>query len=395
MFTRWLSSALWIGCAVVLSRTSYAQELATDQPSLKNVAQAMSRYVEAGEVAGVVTLVADKERLLHLDAVGSADLTSGKKIRSDAIFWIASMSKPITGACMMILVDEGKLSLVDPISKYLPEMKGLKLSDGSPAKITIKHLLTHTSGMAELSADEAYTAKTLEEAAQRYKQVSVLFTPGSQWKYSQTSINTAARIIEVVSGMTFDKFLDARLCGPLKMSDTTFYLTEQQLPRLAKSYRKDENGKLTETDIRLLAGKSPTFRERMPAANGGLFSTAADYSRFCRMLLRGGELDGQRVLSAAAVQELRSIHTGELVPGFTPGNGWGIGCCVVRQPQGPTEALSPGSYGHGGAYGTQAWIDPVKQRVYVLMLQRANFANADASDVRRTFQNEANQALSP
>ncbi len=381
-------------CWLVLNSCTYCVSQEKSAVStLSNVAFAMKRFVEAGEVAGAVTLVANEQSILHLDAVGAADTATGAKIRTDSLFWIASMSKPVTGACVMMLVDQGKLSLDDPITKYLPEMKELRLADGKTAEITVKHLLTHTSGMAELKQDDAYTSKTLAEAAQRYSQVQVLFAPGSQWKYSQTSINTAARIVEVLSGMTFDKYVQTKLCEPLNMNDTSFYLTDSQHKRLAKSYRKEDGGKLVETDIRLLAGKSPTYRERMPAANGGLFSTAGDYARFCQMLLRDGELNGTRVMSPEAVKTLRSIHTGELVPGFTPGHGWGIGCCVVREPQGPTESLSPGSFGHGGAYGTQAWIDPIKKRIYVLMVQRANFSNSDASDVRRVFQREANQTL--
>ncbi len=221
--------------------------------------------------------------------------------------------------------------------------------------------------------------------------MKVLFTPGSKWQYSQTSINTAGRIVEVLSEMSFDEFVEERLCKPLGMIDTTFYLSEEQLPRLAKSYRRRDDGVLEEAKISLLAGFAPTDRQRMPAANGGLFSTAEDYARFCRMLLREGELDGKRLLSPEAVKTMRTIVTGDLTTGFTPGNGWGIGCCVVREPQGVSAALSAGSFGHGGAYGTQAWIDPVRERIYVLMTQRANFPNSDASEVRRAFQEVASQ----
>lgn len=362
-------------------------------PVMINVAAAMQEFVDNGEVAGIVTLVADDKGIKHLHAAGKADLASQEPMAANSIFWIASMSKPVTGACVMMLVDEGKLSLDDPIKKYLPEMNDLKMADGKSVVITVKQLLTHTSGMAELKAEEAYTAKTLEEAAARYAKVQILFEPGSKWQYSQTSINTAARIMEVVSGQRFDEFLQERLCGPLGMNDTAFYLSAKQLPRLAKSYRIGTDGKLEETRINLLNGKSPSDRDRFPAANGGLFSTAQDYSRFCRMLLNNGELDGHRVLSAAAVKTMRTIATGDLVPGFTPGNGWGIGCCVVREPQGVTEHLSQGSFGHGGAYGTQAWIDPVKKRVYILMIQRANLPNADGSQMRKVFQEQANAAF--
>ncbi len=346
----------------------------------------LNKFVDLGEIAGAVALVADRDHILTGDAIGLADIANKRAMNVETIFWIASMSKPVTGACVLMLQDEGKLNLEDSITQYLPAMKDLRTADGQRVDIKIRHLLTHTSGMAELAADQTYTAANLAEAAQRYAKVKVLFPPGIRWQYSQTGINTAARIVEVVSGMSFDSFVQQRICEPLAMVDTAFYLNEQQLKRLAKAYKRTEDGRLEETEIFLLAGHSPTDRDRMPAANGGLFSTAGDYARFCRMLLNEGELDGKRVLSADSVKTMRSVVTGDLVTGFTPGNGWGIGCCVVREPQGATAALSPGSFGHGGAYGTQAWIDPIKQRIYVLMVQRSNFPNADASDLRREFQ---------
>ena len=357
------------------------------------VVSVMQKFADDKEVAGTVTLVANAKELKHLHASGFADIKQNQPLTEDSIFWIASMSKPVTGVCVMILVDEGKLSLDSPISEYLPEMKSLKSPDGSSARITLRHLMTHTSGMAELAEGEVYTAKTLAEAAERYSKVKVLFAPGSKWQYSQTGINTAARIVEVVSGKTFDKFLEERVCKPLGMKDTTFYLNDEQMKRLAKSYKRAENGDLEEAPIFLLAGKSPTDRNRFPAANGGLFSTAKDYSKFCRMLLQEGTLDGVRILSEKSVEVFRTPCTGELTTGFTPGNAWGIGCCVTRAPEGVTAMLSSGSFGHGGAYGTQAWIDPVKGRCYILMTQRSNFPNADASGVRKVFQEEAAKAL--
>lgn len=361
-------------------------------PSIPSVREAMEGFVKSKEIPGAVTLVASAEKLLHLDASGYSDLGSQKALQTSDIFWIASMTKPMTGVCVMMLVEAGKLRLDAPISDYLPEMKNLSLSDGTPARITLKHLLTHTSGMAELPAGEAYSSKTLKEAAARYAKVKVLFEPGSKWQYSQTSINTAACIVEAVSGKPFDAFLEEKICKPLGMKDTSFYLSESQVQRLAKSYRRTEQGDLVEAAIGLLGGKKPTDKDRMPAANGGLFSTAEDYSRFARMLLRKGELDGVRILSPESVEIFSSPSAGDVVTGFTPGNTWGIGCCIVRQPQGVSKDLSPGSYGHGGAYGTQAWIDPVKDRCYILMTQRANFPNSDASDVRKAFQEKAAQA---
>ncbi len=377
----------------------------TNDPSttLPGLSSSMQRFIEQKEIAGSVTLVANRQGIVHLRANGHSNIENQVPMRIDDIFWIASMSKPVTGAAVMILVDEGKLSLDDPITKYFPEMESLRTTDGKPVVITIRHLLTHTSGMSELPKESAYTSKILAEATSRYAKLPMAFAPGAKWQYSQTSINTAGRIVEVISGKSFDTFVDERICKPLSMKDTTFYLSDEQLKRLATSYKKIEpessddqkstanNGaKLEAAPIALLAGKSPTDRERMPAANGGLFSTAQDYSRFARMLLNDGELDGVRVLSAQSVKTMRTIATGDLQTGFTPGNGWGIGCCVVREPTGVSAALSPGSFGHGGAYGTQAWIDPTKDRIYLLFIQRTNLKNADASDVRKALQNESN-----
>ncbi len=395
-----MSNTSWlVGIFVVLGSSNLAisQQVRKDNARIahqdneatRSLDSAMNAFVETNQVAGVVVLVADKQGTFVTRSYGMADKAHAKPMTNDSIFWIASMTKPITGACIMLLQEEGKLSLDDPITKHLPEMESLKLDDGTPAIITIGQLLSHTSGMAELAAEEAYTSRDLTEAAERYSKVKMLFAPGSKWKYSQTGINTAARIVEVVSHQPFDRFVQQRICEPLGMVDTTFYLSQKQLPRLAKSYQRTEAGELEETTIKLLAGRSPTDENRMPAANGGLFSTANDYAKFCRMLLNDGELDGKRVLSPESVKTMRTIVTGELVTGFTPGNGWGVACCVVREPQGVSEVLSSGSFGHGGAYGTQAWIDPTKERVYVLMTQRSNFENSDASDVRRQFQEAA------
>ena len=352
----------------------------------------MKPFIESKEIAGAVTLVATPDRVASLDATGKADIESGKPMRPDSIFWIASMTKPVTATAVLTLQDEGKLSVDDPVEKHLPEFKDLKTADGKPAKLTIRHLLTHTSGMSEITSDEARPIKTLAGLVPLYVAKPVQFEPGSKWAYCQSGINTAARIVEVASGESFDRFVERRLFGPLGMKDTSFYLTEEQLPRLATSYRRTDKGELEPAPISILYGKVPTSRDRFPAANGGLFSTAPDYARFCRMILNGGELDGKRYVKPESVALMTSVQTGDLKTGFTPGNGWGLGWCVTREPQGLTAMLSPGTFGHGGAYGTQAWIDPVKKRITILMVQRANFPNSDASEVRRAFQEEANAA---
>lgn len=355
-------------------------------PHLAAIGKAMAAAVEAKEIAGAVTLVADGEKILHQDATGLADRERNEPLRADSIFWIASMTKPVTATAVMMLVDEGKLSIDDPVGKYLPGLGQLKTRDGQTHVVTIKHLLTHTSGMGELSVEESKPITELAGIVPLIATKPLAFEPGSSWRYCQSGINTAARVVEVISGKSFVDFLDERLFQPLGMKDTTFYLSEDQAKRLATSYTRTQAGELEPAAIFILLGHAATSRQRFPATNGGLFSTAGDYVRFCQMILNRGTLGGRRFLSEKAVEQMTTLQSGELKTGFTEGCGWGLGWCLVRTPQGPSGVLSPGSFGHGGAYGTQAWIDPTKKRIYLLLVQRANFENSDASDVRTLFQ---------
>src|SRR5439155_2356116 len=191
-----------------------------------------------------VTLVATPDSVVHLDATGHAVVSSTEPMRTDSIFWIASMSKPILGTLLLMLQDEGLLSVDDPVEKYLPEFKGLKTADGKHVAVTIRHLLTHTSGLGEITSDQARASKTLASVIPLYVARPVVFTPGSKWAYCQSGINTGGRIAEVVTGEPLEKLLKRRLFDPLGMPDTTFYLTEEQLPRLAKSYRRTDKGDL-------------------------------------------------------------------------------------------------------------------------------------------------------
>ena len=352
------------------------------------VSERMKEFIAKKEIAGAVTLVVSPDKILHLDATGKADLAADVPMRDDHIFWIASMTKPITGVCVMMLQDEGKLSVEDPVAKYIPELKDLKTKDGKTHAVTIRQILTHTAGLEEATPEQERNATKLADLIPHFASKPLGFEPGSKWAYSQSSINTAARIVEIVSGKSFDQFLQDRLCGPLGMKDTGFYLSDEQAKRLAKSYRLDK-GKLEEAKIFILHGQEPTSRTRYPAANGGAFSTARDYGRFCQMLLNNGTLDGKQYLKPESVKYVSSVLSGEVKTGFTEGNGWGLGFCVIRKPQGVSAILSPGSYGHGGAYGTQAWIDPEKKLAFILMTQRANFPNSDNSDVRKAFQEAA------
>jgi CubicO group peptidase (beta-lactamase class C family) len=366
---------------------------AAEHPVLPEIRAAMEARIAAGEIAGAVTVVGDEQRILHFDAVGSADLEADAKLQGDALFWVASMTKPITATALMMLAETGALCLDDDVSGHLPEFSGLKDADGKAVVVTIRQCLSHTSGLAEVSMEETREVTDLADLTPLIAAKPVQFAPGSKWQYSQSSINTAARIVEVVSGMSFADFLDRRIFSLLGMNDTTFYLSEEQAARVASSYARTAAGTLEKTPLGFLDGKSPVSKDRYPRANGGLFSTADDFARFSQMLLRGGELDGVRILMPESIAEMTSVQTGDLATGFTPGNSWGVGWCVVREPQGVSEALSPDSFGHGGAYGTQWWIDPTKSRYYLLLVQRANFPNSDASEVRKNFQNAASAAL--
>ena len=375
-----------------------------ETPKLPGVGATMQEAITKNEIAGAITVVVTKDKTVHLETTGLADVATKRPMTPDTLFWIASMTKPVTGAAILMLQDEGKLNVADPVAKYLPEFANLKTPSGKPANLTISQILTHTSGLGEAGGDgntnAVRQAKTLADLVPLWLAAPMQYEPGAKWQYCQSGINAGARIVEVMSGMTFDAFLQKRLFDPLGMTNTTFYPSAEQRARLVTAYAKNKD-----TGALEFVPPRPEFgpRDRPPQGNGGLYSTAPDYARFCQMLLNGGSLEGRRYLSVAAVKFLAAPQTGNLPTGFfqneTYGNrganyGWGIGTCVLRTPHdGVAEMLSPGSYGHGGAWGTQAWIDPVKGVAYVLMVQRSNFPNSDASDVRHEFQKAAATAF--
>jgi CubicO group peptidase (beta-lactamase class C family) len=372
----------------------------SDEPKLPGIGAAMQAMIAKNEIAGAVTVVVSKDKVLHFESTGLADVAAQRPMTPETLFWIASMTKPITGAAILMLQDEGKLNVGDPVAKYLPEFANLKTPSGKAANLTITQILTHTSGLGEASGPEAQKARTLADLVPIWLAAPMQYEPGEKWRYTQSGINAAGRIVEVVSGMTFDAFLQKRLFDPLGMKHTTFYLTPALRSKLVTAYAKNK-----ETGLLQAVPPRPEFgpRDRPPQGNGGLYSTAADYARFCQMLLDGGTFNGRRYLSATALKFLATPQTGELPTGFFQNDtfgkrganyGWGIGTCVLRTPhEGVAAMLSPGSFGHGGAWGTQAWIDPVKGIAYILMVQRSNFPNSDASDVRRDFQQAVAAAL--
>jgi CubicO group peptidase (beta-lactamase class C family) len=385
----------------VLSPASQAGDINTAK--IAEIPKRMQAFVDDNTIAGSVTLVTHHGQVVSLEAVGWADLKNQKPMRPDHLFWIASMTKPITATAVLILQDQGKLSVEDPVEKYLPEFKGQWMiqekSDTAvrlvrpPRPITLRDLLTHTSGLGDVSAPRS--GCSLAELAMTYSQQPLHFPPGSKWEYSNAGINTLGRIVEVVSGQPYAEFLHARILQPLRMKDTTFWPTPAQARRIAKTYKPGSNGRgLEETDIYFLKGPL-TDRQRTPFPAGGLFSTAQDMARFYQMMLNGGTYHGQRLLTQKAVTELTRTQTGEIKTGFVDGMSFGFGFAVVKEPQGVTAMFSPGTFGHGGAYTTQSWADPQNDLILILMIQRAGFPNGDNSPVRKAFQEAAVAAFTP
>ena len=356
-----------------------ASQVGMDASVLAQIPQRMQKFVADHKISGAVTLVARKGRVVQLEAVGKADLEKDRPMRTDTLFGVASMTKPITATAVMILQEEGKLSIDDPASKFIPEFKEAALSSGTPKReITLRDLLTHTSGLV----GEQRNLGTLEETAAKMARRPLGFEPGTKWQYSP-GLSICGRAVEVASGMPFETFLSERIFQPLRMNDTTFFPTAEQQQRLAKLYEPGKDGKSLQATTHWLTDFAAN---KSPNPSGGLFSTAADMARFYQMVLNGGQLDGEQILTPKAVRQMTTVQSGELATGFTPGNGWGLGWCVVREPQGPTQMLSPGSFGHGGAFGTQGWVDPKREMIFVLLIQRTNFGNSDASDIRQAFQ---------
>jgi CubicO group peptidase (beta-lactamase class C family) len=344
----------------------------------------MQEFVDRGEMAGAVTLIATRDRILHIGAVGKGDISSDRKMQTDDIFWIASMSKPITAVCIAILVDEGKLSFDDPLTKYLPEFAVLRPS----RPVTLRDVLTHTSGLGDMTDREPHL--TLAETSARLAQQPLRFQPGSRWAYSTAGIDILGRVVEVASGTPFDVFLQKRVLDPLGMKDTSFWIAPEKEARLARSYRWNaQASKLEETTIPYLYGTAVTDRRRPPLGGAGLFSTAEDIARFYQMMLNHGTLHGQPILKPETVAEMTRKQTGTLAA--RPGTPWGLGFCVVEDPAklAGNSALSPGSFGHGGAFSTQSWADPTRDLIWILMFQRDGKGNPDNSDVRIAFQEAA------
>jgi CubicO group peptidase (beta-lactamase class C family) len=349
------------------------------------IAAALQPFVDSHSLAGAVTLVASSNNFLAVDCVGYSDVGAKKAMQPDAMFWIASQSKSMTAAAFMMLVDEGKVSVDDPVEKYLPEFKGqMLLVEQSGRKtvlqkpahaILIRELLSHTSGLPFKSRVEEPTLDglPLREAVMSYALSPLQFEPGTKYQYANAGINTAARIIEVVAGMPYEEFMQQRLFKPLGMKDTTFWPTEKQTRRIAKSYQPNAaKNDLEERKIDQLHYPLSDHTVRFPMPAGGLFSTAQDVAKFCQMILRGGELGGKRYLSENAVKMMTSKQTGDAVQ-ESYGFGWAVG---------------PDWTGHGGAESTNMEINRQNGLIFIFMVQHAGFPN-DGGKSRDAFQQAA------
>jgi CubicO group peptidase (beta-lactamase class C family) len=346
----------------------------------------MKEFVDAGKTAGIVTLVARHGHLAGLNAVGYQDLEAKTPMRADTIFRIASMTKPITCAGIMVLVDEGRVSLIDPVEKYLPEFKGLKVNPCgtrsgyacelmTPSRpVNIIDLMAHTSGLpGGVTARGGAQTETLAEAVAAVSGATLQFEPGTNWLYSQIGYMALGRIIEVVARQPFDRFMDERIIKPLGMKDTFFFVPPDRESRIAATYTSGENG----------LKRAPMRQSKFPTPQGGLLSTAIDLARFHQMLLNRGTLDGHRVLSAAAVEAMTASVTGDIKAGFVPGVGHGFGFEVVRETAGTYRYNSIGSFVKGGAYRTYGWVDPAKDLVGIILMQRTD--GGDTADEFNSF----------
>ena len=383
------------------------EEVGLSADRLQRIHQMIQRHIDAGDISGAVTLVARKGRIAHLEAHGLMNLESKKPMATDAIFRIASMSKPITGVAILMLMEDGKVRLNDPVSKFIPEFKEMKvavLKDPAPGRpastppefytvpagreITIRDLLTHTSGLVSGPIGTREAAKisrkpgeTLADYIPRLGAVPLDFQPGSRWSYSPgAGFDTLGRVVEIISGQNFDEFLRQRIFEPLGIKEIFFNPPEQLIPRMATIYRKGETG-LEKQDRGVVTGN------RYFSGAGGLASTTGDYAQFSQMLLNGGQLNGQRLLSPKTVELMSAVHLPATFPGRPPGRSWGLSVQVISDAVAAGFRVSDGSFGWDGAFGTHFWVDPKEKMVGILMVQTSN------GQVSRDFENAVMQAI--
>ncbi|MXY91054.1 MAG: beta-lactamase family protein [Gammaproteobacteria bacterium] len=364
-----------------------------DSGRLSRLTDAMQGLVDEGRLAGVVTAVVRHGKIVHFESAGYRDMEAGAPMTNDALFRIYSMTKPITGVALMMLYDEGKFRLSDPVEMYIPELSGLQVAAGTdengelvtePADhpMTVRELMAHTGGLTYgifsgsevdsmyVEADLLNSGITLQEMVTRLGAIPLRQQPGSMWHYS-VAVDVQGYLVEVLSGQAFDDFLDERLFGPLGMNDTDFYVPAEKAERFAQIYTYDEEGNLASSEMFGAANDymvDPVFK----SGGGGLVSSTMDYLKFTQMMLNGGELNGVRILSPLTVD---LMHRNQLPRGMpdnilgAPGTVFGLDFAVVTDPV-EAESFSAGEYYWGGAAGTWFWIDPVEDLIVVGMIQQ-------------------------
>jgi CubicO group peptidase (beta-lactamase class C family) len=392
------------------------------QQRLERIGMLMQEHVDGGLLAGAVALVARDGKVAYFKSVGMQDKERNVPMKPDAIFRIASMSKPITSVAVMMLYEEGWFRLSDPVSKYLPEFKEMKVLVSDPAggggkaqeqlvpakrEITIRNLLTHTSGLtyhwdprvgakyaqAGIMHGLIQTEDSLADGIKKLAQIPLVHQPGEAFTYS-LSVDVLGRLVEVISEMPFDQFLQKRIFEPLRMNDTGFYLPNSKVSRLAAIYGPDASGALKRLGDGILGEGAMQVCVTYPfegpkryfSGGGGLCSTISDYARFCQMMLNGGELDGVRLLSRKTIELMTADHVGDL----SPGSGFGLGFGITRSLREAGELTSAGAYRWGGFWYTTFFIDPAEKLIGVCMVQLYPSGKATLND---KFEALAHQAI--
>ena len=363
----WLSLWLIISLltTVFSTTTGFAADL--EPPASPEVAAAMQPYLDSYKIAGIIGIIADKEGKVHYkNLLGYADVEAKKPMSDDNLFWIASMTKMFVGASIMMLVDEGKVSLDDPVTKFIPQLsKWMVVAEKDTnhvllkpleRPVTIRHLLSHTSGLtssSELQHETGADSTPLKARALSSVTGPLQWQPGEKYQYGNQGMNVAARVVEIVSGMPYEKFLQERFFDPLGMTETTFWPSDAQVARLANAYgpNKDKSG-FAKGGLNLFTKPLSDRVHRFPEAAGGLFSTTHDIFRYGLMLANNGELDGKRYLSPGAMDELRKEQTGKTKVNYSLGY-----------------HLRNGMFGHDGADGTDLSVNPQTGMIAVFMTQ--------------------------
>ncbi len=347
------------------------------------LAKAIQPFVDDKTIAGAVMLVGTKDKILDVETVGYADIAKGIPMAPHDFFWIASMSKAMTTAAMMMLVDEGKVNLDDPVAKYLPEFKDFQVSDIADPEhkkhaplhpMTVRNIMSHSSGLPFGGGpeDDPVDRFTMDRWTEIYSEGTLYWEPGSSFLYSNEGINLAGEIIARVSGMPYEKFMQTRLFDPLGMTDTTFFPTTEQVSRLAKCYQPTKPKGLREVEIRQMTYPLDKNDVRYPVPAGGLFSDAYDVAKFLQMFLNKGMVGDKRILSEKAI----ATATSKQAPKKNYGFGW--------------EVSKDGSYGHGGADQTYMSVDPKLGLVRVIMIQLTNpYLYDEVHQIRPTFEKAA------